>query len=815
MPPRTNDEDVDKGRTTSSSMSKEERRKKRQQAKARVKNEGGTEPLATAVTSTTWQDDSQTAKLLRMNEDELIRIVANINKIYQDKLKRSAPFMTFVFCGMQSAGKSTIMERFLHAVLNIVQQGTGTRCPLDTTCIHDESLSSPVCNLRGAELDAEKENISGHEVFRLITEVNRKLAAEDRFSTEPLYLEYRANNVQNMRFVDTPGIISTRSETSADNREEIKKILKSEMRKDNAKLCVLLEPKELQTNPIIDFCDDTFGHREKWINRATFLMTKFDKQIGDLPSANKANDFFRNFHENRCFPHLVITPILEKEDLPSSELYTARRLLLDSASSYEEEKFSAWKEDLDICATKFQDDEVIGKEVEERIGFDTAKNIMRQIMLDDTAKRLPEVLKALRGELSESTKELATLKAKQKYSDPKEVRRIVGLMLIQIEKRIQAYLMGDIESSIKYPERLQTLDEEIDDEEDDEDWAGRPLNHYSEKEDDWRDLIAGMECEYPEELQADSKFLGGKQYQRALEFFRTVLLEALPDPEGLREHVSTSTGHLSDGLHRENWEHAMVEVVRFSMKDISHPGINYLIKHVGSIFRRLFALAVDDVKEGGHESSTYRHLPDKVETFLVARFDDALWELMEDASMKTHTGLEPMYRTIDPNLPTFHEYSEAKSDDEHEKAKEDIASWFFEKVKALASSSGQKAKEFLKMESKRRALKKKSFLPDQRTSMITNEEIDTILQRAFEYIVALMEFNLILLKFQLNAYLFEGFKNKLTTFSTMLANDDDIDWKAIVSSEDDSLKNRIVVVQERVASISESLRDVESLQRRL
>jgi len=193
MPPRTNDEDVDKGRTTSSSMSKEERRKKRQQAKARAKNEGGTEPLATAVTSTTWQDDSQTAKLLRMNEDELIRIVANINKIYQDKLKRSAPFMTFVFCGMQSAGKSTIMERFLHAVLNIVQQGTGTRCPLDTTCIHDESLSSPVCNLRGAELDAEKENISGHEVFRLITEVNRKLAAEDRFSTEPLYLEYRAN----------------------------------------------------------------------------------------------------------------------------------------------------------------------------------------------------------------------------------------------------------------------------------------------------------------------------------------------------------------------------------------------------------------------------------------------------------------------------------------------------------------------------------------------------------------------------------------------------------------------------------------------
>ena len=45
--------------------------------------------------------------------------------------------MTFTFCGMQSAGKSTIMERFMNVVLNKVQEGTGTRCPLDNTCIHD------------------------------------------------------------------------------------------------------------------------------------------------------------------------------------------------------------------------------------------------------------------------------------------------------------------------------------------------------------------------------------------------------------------------------------------------------------------------------------------------------------------------------------------------------------------------------------------------------------------------------------------------------------------------------------------------------
>ena len=51
--------------------------------------------------------------------------------------------MTYVLCGMQSAGKSTIMERFMGAVLNIIQQGTGTRCPMDTTCIHDDRYEIP------------------------------------------------------------------------------------------------------------------------------------------------------------------------------------------------------------------------------------------------------------------------------------------------------------------------------------------------------------------------------------------------------------------------------------------------------------------------------------------------------------------------------------------------------------------------------------------------------------------------------------------------------------------------------------------------
>jgi hypothetical protein len=156
-------------------------------------------------------DGGRIASLLRGNEDVLLNFVAKVNKVYNEKLRKPAPFMTFVLCGMQSAGKSTIMERFLGSVLNIVQEGTGTRCPLDTTCIHDESCPTPKCNLWGAELAGGGSNLSVEKVFNLITNHNKKLAACDSFSTEPLRLEFRSSKVQNMRYaVPTASTLSYR-----------------------------------------------------------------------------------------------------------------------------------------------------------------------------------------------------------------------------------------------------------------------------------------------------------------------------------------------------------------------------------------------------------------------------------------------------------------------------------------------------------------------------------------------------------------------------------------------------------------------------
>jgi hypothetical protein len=772
--------------------------------------------------------DDRLSRLLVRNEDQLLSFVAKVNKVYQDLLKRPAPFMTFVFCGMQSSGKSTIMERFLNSVLNIVQQGTGTRCPLDATCIHASECYEPVCELYGDELLEEDhgKSLSIDEVFRRITHHNTMLGEEDRFSTSPLYLVYKSSRVQNMRFVDTPGIISNQS-TGKDNREDIKAILRSETRKPNTKLCVLLEPKEYATNPILDFCDKALGGREKWIKNATFLMTKFDKQLDDARTTTKANDFFSEFLDNKCFPHLVITPTLDREDLPPDELFEKRMKLIQVADAYEKDKFEWWFEGHERFDSEIGGDpKPLRFEVQTRIGFDSAKAVMRGIMLKDTEERLPQVIASLRTDLDECNAKRKTLKDRKKFNDPQNLRIIVNRMLYCVQDRILAYLDGDLELSMKFPDKLQTLDEEIE-EEDDSNWSTEELNFHTEKEDQWRDRVCKLE-EYPPEILSDKKFFGGKQYQRALEFFRVVMIDALPDPCQLHDKVANVTGFLSGGLQQENWERAMVEITRVSLKDVCRPGLNYVIKHVGSIFRRLFSIALEDVKQGGEHSAEYKELPAVLEHFLLSKFDEMLWDLMVNVSLEVHSSMEPMYSSIDPNLPTFlckRLVSDAENDhyvkrgDQYVPANDDNEAQFTqgwmssvrEKMHVWVNpTSSQTAKEFLRSENRKRSTTKKSFLPDARSSMITAQETDMIINRSFEYIVALMEFNIFVLRFQLNHHLYQGFKKAIK--STLMTKVNDTNWDERVRLDSD-IDKQLLALEEQQKGLNDALDEVIRMQR--
>lgn len=59
-----------------------------------------------------------------------------------------------------------------------------------------------------------------------------------------------------------------------------------------------------------------------------------------------------------------------------------------------------------------------------------------------------------------------------------------------------------------------------------------------------------------------------------------------------------------------------------TMKRIAHPGINYFIKHIGTIFRRLLYIAIEGAKQGDELSAILKVMPSLIEAHIVMMFDE-------------------------------------------------------------------------------------------------------------------------------------------------------------------------------------------------
>ena len=100
--------------------------------------------------------------------------------------------------------------------------------------------------------------------------------------------------------------------------------------------------------------------------------------------------------------------------------------------------------------------------------------------------------------------------------------------LQKVQERINAYLDGDLETARRFPHVLQDLDDELQEEEDSE-WSNRTLSHHGtvKGEENWRNCLSDID--YPKPIQAEKKFFGGKQVQRAFVVFELGMIGKLKD----------------------------------------------------------------------------------------------------------------------------------------------------------------------------------------------------------------------------------------------------------------------------------------------
>ena len=126
----------------------------------------------------------------------------------------------------------------------------------------------------------------------------------------------------------------------------------------------------------------------------------------------------------------------------------------------------------------------------------------------------------------------------------------------------------------------------------------------------------------------------------------------------------------------------------------------------------------------------------------------------------------------------------------------------------VTSVDEKKAKELLRERGRQQAELKRNFLPEDRTSMINDDETEKIILSAFHYVVALQEQIQTYLNFQINHYLYNEFKTKLAVFPRLVSNDD---WKEMIP-DDTTMDDSIQELQNKIAEIKGSLGDVQRMQ---
>ena len=76
--------------------------------------------------------------------------------------------------------------------------------------------------------------------------------------------------------------------------------------------------------------------------------------------------------------------------------------------------------------------------------------------------------------------------------------------------------------------------------------------------------------------------------------------------------------------------------------------------------------ALLDTKKRSVEHARCLEICHRLEQQLCDKYDEMLWNLMNNAANKTHVSLEPMFSILDPNLPGFHPLEDDEESDHYE-----------------------------------------------------------------------------------------------------------------------------------------------------
>jgi GTP-binding protein EngB required for normal cell division len=199
-----------------------------------------------------------------------------------------------IFVGMQTSGKSSIIEAIVGLPFNFTGTGMATRVPLEitTTSVYP-APSDPVWNLNYNHKSSKISNVhlSGISTLRVCDElknIHAKLSNQNSVSRNPVSLHLHWEKAHNLKFVDLPGFKGNcKDKTEEILQQEIFEINRDIISSKSDEIFVIVEPA----------CSDSanyFAHQifknivqDYELNKSVILVcSKFDL-VQDIQELNK------------------------------------------------------------------------------------------------------------------------------------------------------------------------------------------------------------------------------------------------------------------------------------------------------------------------------------------------------------------------------------------------------------------------------------------------------------------------------------------------------------------------------------------------
>jgi len=178
----------------------------------------------------------------------LMKINDDLARFQEDKDKKAIPISSFVLLGLQSAGKTSVLNVLIKCYAGFSSADTATRCIVEYTLKHNPKIEKTRFKVDGESVQDLGKRLG--EKFKLIKDTE-----ESGFSMKPCKVVIEGKDIMNLIFIDTPGFCPQNKEKNENIKRIISPVL---MQRENVFMIVSKDGDTTDTDQTLETLEGLF-----------------------------------------------------------------------------------------------------------------------------------------------------------------------------------------------------------------------------------------------------------------------------------------------------------------------------------------------------------------------------------------------------------------------------------------------------------------------------------------------------------------------------------------------------------------------------